>query len=124
MIEKYIGLPYCLHNRFGFNCWAFISLFYADNFGDTLQDFEIGSGSAFEIASTFAAAFANGAAGFHKVETPENNDLAVFHRGNHFHVGIWIDGKILHCSKHTAGVSYQDIKTAGRGFKGVQFWRK
>ena len=123
-LEQYIGLPYCIHNTNGHNCWAFVGLVYMDLFGIRLQDYDAGKGTNAEIAACFINAFATGDHGFKKVEKPMNFDVVVFNSGKHFHCGLWYQGKVMHCSQYTGGSVLQTLDVARRGFKRIDFWRR
>ena len=128
MISDYIGINYDIHNNNGVNCWALVAMVYLYELETDIPDFKSVTDNVKDISAVFTAAFATGEHGFKKVDTPENYDVAVFARdtawGRHCHCGVWYDGKVLHASKDSCGVAYQDIKQASHGFKEIEFWRR
>lgn len=126
MIE-YIGLPYDLHNRNGFNCFGLVGKVYADKFGADVPVFLPKSKRPRDIAATFAAAFASGEHGFKKVDKPSNYCVVVFKKKRavtSYHCGVYIDGKVLHCGNTAPQSVYQSIEVAGDGFDEVEFWQR
>ena len=126
MIE-YIGLPYDIKNKNGYNCWALVAKVYRDKLNYNIEDYPSKTGNIRDIAAAFTAAFANGSHGFTQRLTSENLDVVIFKKktkfGFIFHCGIMVDGKVLHSSSRSGGVVYETLKLAGYGFKEVEFWR-
>ena len=68
--------------------------YYRENLGITL-------GEHTDLShETMAAGMLREKGHFREVKTPENGDIvAFFLSGRLYHVGIWIDGRILHTSE-------------------------
>ena len=127
MISHLIGLPYDIHNNNGVNCWGLVAAVYK-LLGNEVKDFPAKSNDHAVIAAVFAAAFASGEHGFHRVDSPNDYDIVVFNRptkfGKIYHCGIMLAGKVIHSTSATGGVVYQSLDQAKSGFTGVEFWRK
>lgn len=76
------------------DCWGLIVDYYRENLGITL-------GEHTDLShETMAAGMQRERGHFREVKTPENGDIvAFFLSGRLYHVGIWIDGRILHTSE-------------------------
>lgn len=127
MIE-YIGLPYDIHNKHGYNCWAIVAKVYKDRFDFNIADYPSPSSSIRDIAATFTAAFANGTHGFKKQDSAQDYDVVIFKKSTRFgfifHCGIMFDRKVLHSSSRSGGVVFEPLHIAGHGFKEIEFWRR
>ena len=128
MIERFIGLPYDLHNISGYNCFALVGLVYSELFGESIPVFTAKSNSPRDIAATFSAAFATGEHGFKKTDEPKDFDVVVFKKGTRFgsifHCGILYKKKVLHASSCTKSSAYQNIEMAGEGFTEIEYWQR
>jgi hypothetical protein len=125
-INDYIGIPYDPLSKHGFNCWSFVASVYLNLLSSNLVEFNLTDGSQREIASVFASALASGDHEFKQIDKKElrDYDLVLFARNKLYHVGLWLNGKVIHCSSRANGVAIQTLDAAKDGFKEVTFWRK
>lgn len=125
-INDYIGKPYCRLNVNGFDCWGLISSVYSEMLGTKITDYKLTTGSIREKMTEFTAALANGSHGFTQIDKGEikNFDLLLFEGKKLHHVGLWLDGKVLHASEKMGGVSIQPLDMILQEFKGYSVWRK
>lgn len=119
--RRMLGMPYCMHNTNGVNCWGLVAAYYHER-GQDVPNYVINRVNAHEIASAFTAAFVSGSHGFEKTDTPQEGDVIVFNSKTRNHCGLFIGGKCLH-STPGSGVILQKIKDV-RGFSSHEFWAK
>lgn len=120
-ITDTIGLPYCLHNRRGINCWGLVALYYK-NRGVELPDYRAEALNMRAISTAFSLAFLEGRHGFKITTSPTDGDVVIFKSDTQSHCGVYIAGKVLHSSHAVKGVAYQDIKDVS-GFTDIEFWK-
>jgi len=119
-ITDTIGLPYCLHNLRGVNCWGLVALYYKTR-GVKLPEYKAEALNTRAISTAFSLAFLEGAHGFKITTSPVNGDVIIFKSATQTHCGIWVEGKVLHSSPTVKGVAYQEIKDVS-GFTSIEFW--
>ena len=57
---------------------------------------------------------------FERVDTPKQHTIVLFRDKNKAHVGLWIDGRVLHLEPH--GVVWQSLDYIKRDFDRVVFY--
>lgn len=121
-ITNTVGMPYCLHNKNGLNCWGVISEYYSKKEQIQLNNYTINNLSPQEINNAFTIALTKGDHGFVKTDKPQNGTVVLFRSRWHYHCGLWFFGKVLH-SQSKVGVAYQPLSSIN-GFETIEYWRK
>lgn len=119
-ITDTIGLPYCLHNRRGVNCWGLVALYYK-NLGVELPDYRAEALNIRAISAAFTLAILEGEHGFKITTSPTDGDVVIFKSKTQTHCGIWLKGKVLHSSPSVNGVAYQKLEDFS-SFLNIEFW--
>lgn len=78
------------------DCWGLIVDYYRENLGIILSDYT----SLDAKTMSKGLQYERQAGRFQEVQSPENNDIiAFFISGRLYHVGIYLNGRILHTSE-------------------------
>ncbi|MBL4802072.1 MAG: C40 family peptidase [Emcibacter sp.] len=121
-LSKFVGKPFCWQT---YNCWQFVVDFYRDAEIE-LKDYTPKDLSLSSAARSFAENI--NTAGFVEVTTPLYGDvvLCAGKRDGLFHVGVWLDGNIIHCASQFHGkgqVMIEELYFLKQNFRKVTYWR-
>lgn len=125
--EKYIGKPWVngAQGPDAFDCWGFVRHVFLEERGIDLPVLEIDADKP--LAIRHAIAGEKIAAAWSPVEQADliDFDVVLLSQANHpDHVGVWVDGALLHCVRG-AGVVYQTAQAVKRsGWNIVACYRR
>lgn len=114
-VNSYIGIPFLVNGRDmqGFDCYGLVVHVMQHQQGVSIVDWKV----ADERAVTAFAAMATGIAQQLKdgkaveVEHPQDFDIVAIERhGMAIHLGVYINGGVLHTSKDTNGGAWQPLE--------------
>lgn len=116
----YIGEPYIkgVHD-----CWGFARRVWREQFGLDVPVVDYDP----DHKMSWARAFTQAEERRHwaQVDQPQDGDGALMGHGRHpFHVGVWVDGGVLHCLEGI-GVLYQSLQSLQlAGWSNFTFYRR
>jgi cell wall-associated NlpC family hydrolase len=130
--SQYVGVPYLINgrDRDGWDCWGLVLAVFREQRGVDLPDWRVEKtsnkrdeiaeairaiGDAVEREQTFGRA--------HRLAGPVDFSIAVVERnGRPNHVGVIVEGGVLHCSHKTGGTVFEPIARFEREYPGASYW--
>lgn len=112
-IDKYLSKPY---NKRTYNCAHFASEVWEDLTGENLADVLLGVMKPRDLRDVKFKNFKR----LKKVTTPISPCIVWLYNKNASHIGVFVDGRLLHNSSH--GVRFELLETATLGYKKVSFY--
>lgn len=102
--EKYIGEPWTPGDN---DCWAFARKVWREQFGIEVPVVDVDACNRMSCSRAFAGH--DEKASWQKVDVPQEGDAALIGKSARpSHVGIFVNGGILHCVQH-AGVIFSNL---------------
>lgn len=104
-VREYLGQPW-VHGEH--DCWAFFRKVQKEKFNRDVPAIDV---DAFNTMACVKAFLNHGERqNWFEVKTPQNGDAILMSQSKvPTHVGVWVDGAILHCVRNT-GVVYTNEK--------------
>ena len=118
--EKYIGEPWVAGEN---DCWAFARKVWREQFGLDVPAVDVDACNRLACSRAFAAHDERGS--WQQVEQPQEGDAALIGQSERpSHVGIFVDGGILHCVQG-AGVVFSAIPALNNsGWRVLAWYRR
>jgi cell wall-associated NlpC family hydrolase len=117
---QYIGRPWV--NR-AFDCWAFFRLVQRAHFGVDLAAVDVDAMKLREVVRAFADSPER--ANWEEVAIPQDGDAVLMGRNRQpLHIGVWVDGGILHCARHSGVVFQSPVSARLCGWSRIGYWRR
>lgn len=126
-LNAYVGKPFSPNGRGpdSYDCWGLVAEILSEQKSAKLPTWFVPNYTDMKAQKTLSKGLKQSTQSQYVIEkqTPENYDIVLLSKGRvAYHVGVFIDGYVLHVSSATKGVVYQDLKEFNRQGD-VRFYR-
>ena len=119
---RYIGIPFVVGGRDiqGFDCWGFLKHYYKNELNIDVIDYDVTVDKSKEVIETIQKEKIKPF--WKKIQTPVNNCVVLLGKiTKAHHVGIYVDGGVLHCT-NGVGVVYNRMSKIKLLYNRVEFY--